>query len=47
MVVREGCGDRNSAIQEGNLYDMNAKYADVVDLGSSCKQLELGWPSNA
>lgn len=30
MVVREAVGDRHPAVQEANLYDMNAKYADVV-----------------
>lgn len=30
MVVREAVGDRHPDIQEGNLYDMNAKYADVI-----------------
>ena len=30
MVVREAVGDRHPDIQAANLYDMNAKYADVV-----------------
>ena len=30
IVVREGCGDRHEAPHEANLFDMNAKYADVV-----------------
>jgi maleamate amidohydrolase len=30
MVVREAVGDRHPDIQEANLYDMNAKYADVI-----------------
>ncbi|NBB48525.1 isochorismatase family protein [Rhizobium sp. CRIBSB] len=29
-VVREACGDRHSGPHEANLFDMNAKYADVV-----------------
>ena len=29
-VVREACGDRHSAPHEANLFDMNAKNADVV-----------------
>jgi maleamate amidohydrolase len=28
--VREACGDRHQAPHEANLFDMNAKYADVV-----------------
>jgi maleamate amidohydrolase len=30
MVVREAVGDRHRAVQEANLYDMNAKYGDVI-----------------
>lgn len=29
-VVREACGDRHASPHEANLFDMNAKYADVV-----------------
>jgi maleamate amidohydrolase len=29
-VVRDACGDRHSAPHEANLFDMEAKYADVV-----------------
>jgi maleamate amidohydrolase len=31
MVVADACGDRHVAPHEANLFDMNAKYADVVD----------------
>lgn len=30
IVVREACGDRNAAAHEANLFDLAAKYADVV-----------------
>ena len=30
-VVADACGDRHPAPHEANLFDMNAKYADVVD----------------
>jgi maleamate amidohydrolase len=29
--VADACGDRHEAPHEANLFDMNAKYADVVD----------------
>jgi nicotinamidase-related amidase len=32
LVVREAVGDRNPDAHEANLFDMNAKYADVVSL---------------
>ena len=31
IVVADACGDRHVAPHEANLFDMNAKYADVVD----------------
>ena len=31
VVVSDGCGDRHSAPHEANLFDMQAKYADVVE----------------
>jgi maleamate amidohydrolase len=32
VVPREAVGDRNPKAHEANLFDMNAKYADVMDL---------------
>ena len=31
IVIADACGDRHAAPHEANLFDMNAKYADVVD----------------
>ncbi len=31
IVVADACGDRHSEPHKANLFDMNAKYADVVD----------------
>ncbi len=31
IVVADACGDRHAAPHEANLFDMNAKYADVID----------------
>lgn len=33
VIVRDAVGDRNSKAHEANLFDMNAKYADVLTLG--------------
>jgi maleamate amidohydrolase len=30
LVVRDACGDREAAIHEANLFDLQAKYADVI-----------------
>ena len=30
LVVRDACGDREPSIHEANLFDLGAKYADIV-----------------
>ena len=30
VVVRDACGDRNPQVHQANLFDLDAKYADVV-----------------
>jgi len=40
IVVREACGDRHSAPHEANLFDMNAKYADVVSEDEAIAHLQ-------
>jgi maleamate amidohydrolase len=32
MIVKEGVADRSPAILEANLFDVDQKYGDVVDL---------------
>lgn len=32
IVVREACGDRDPAVHDANLFDLDAKYADVESL---------------
>lgn len=31
LVVRDACGDRDAAVHEANLFDLQAKYADTID----------------
>lgn len=40
MVVRECVGDRSQAAHEQSLFDLQAKYADVVGLEDSCHYIE-------
>ena len=40
VVPREAVGDRNSAAHEANLYDIDAKYGDVVALTEVLEHLE-------
>jgi maleamate amidohydrolase len=40
VVPREAVGDRNADAHEANLYDIDAKYGDVVPLAEAIAQLE-------
>jgi len=40
MVVREAVGDRSVAAHEQSLFDLNAKYADVVSLEETLQYLK-------
>ncbi|GID90785.1 isochorismatase family protein [Amorphoplanes digitatis] len=40
MVVREACADRDAGPHEHNLFDLNAKYADVVGLDEALPALQ-------
>lgn len=39
MVVREACADRDPGPHEANLFDLDAKYADVVPLAEALTRL--------
>ncbi|WP_144120685.1 isochorismatase family protein [Catellatospora sichuanensis] len=39
MVVREACADRDPGPHEANLFDLDAKYADVVGLAEALSRL--------
>ena len=39
IVVRDCVGDRSEAAHESNLNDLDAKYADVVDLGTALEYI--------
>ncbi len=39
VVAREAVGDRNSAAHEANLFDLHAKYADVIGLAEVIARL--------
>ena len=39
QVVRSACADRTPALHENNLADLDAKYADVVDLDEALAHL--------
>jgi maleamate amidohydrolase len=40
FVIREACGDRDQGPHEANLFDLQAKYAEVVDLDCALQLLK-------
>lgn len=40
IVVADAVGDRDRNVHEANLFDIGAKYADVVSLAEACAQLD-------
>lgn len=42
FVVREACGDRDPAPHEANLFDLQAKYAEVIDEAKALSLLDRG-----
>ncbi len=44
IVVADACADRTAALHENNLADLDAKYADVVDLASALTALAPSRP---
>jgi maleamate amidohydrolase len=42
LVVRQACADRTMALHDANLADLDAKYADVVDLEEALTALARG-----
>jgi len=40
IIVGDACGDRHAAPHEANLFDMNAKYGDVVDEATVINRLK-------
>jgi len=41
LLVAEAVGDRTAEVQHANLFDLAAKYADVVDLAAAIEHLRL------
>ena len=35
LVVADACGDRDQRVHDANLFDLGAKYADVIDLAAA------------
>ena len=39
FLIRQACGDRDARVQDANLFDLQAKYAEIVDEGFAIAQL--------
>jgi len=44
FVVREACGERDARPQEANLFDLQAKYAEVVSLDRALQEIARNPP---
>ncbi|MFK7888851.1 MAG: isochorismatase family protein, partial [Gammaproteobacteria bacterium] len=40
IIVSDACGDRHDEPHNANLFDMNAKYGDVVDEAAALNYLQ-------
>lgn len=45
LVVADACGDRDATTQEQNLFDLDAKYADVISEADAIAQLTAIHPA--
>lgn len=43
LVVEDACGDRDASVHQANLFDLSAKYADVVTTDQVIERLSAGW----
>jgi maleamate amidohydrolase len=46
LVVREAVGDRHTAPHEASLFDLQAKYAEVVSLAAALDYLQTFRPGH-
>jgi maleamate amidohydrolase len=42
FVIREACGDRHAAPHEANLFDLQAKYAEVISEADAISYMQAG-----
>lgn len=42
FVIRDACGDRHPSPHDANLFDLQAKYAEVIDEGEALRHLAVG-----
>ncbi|MBO6505938.1 MAG: isochorismatase family protein [Kordiimonadaceae bacterium] len=43
LVVEDACGDRDEVVHKANMFDLQAKYADLVSTEQVIERLMAGW----
>lgn len=43
LVVEDACGDRDATVHNANMFDLQAKYADLVSTDQVVEKLMSGW----
>lgn len=43
LVVEDACGDRDENVHKANMFDLSAKYADLVTTNQVVEKLAAGW----
>lgn len=43
LVVEDACGDRDEGVHNANIFDLRAKYADIVTTGEIFEKIQSGW----
>jgi len=45
LVVEDACGDRDEGVHKANIFDLGAKYADIVTTDDIVSKIRSGWTS--
>ncbi len=45
LVVEDACGDRDAGVHKANIFDLGAKYADIVTSDDIVSRARSGWTS--
>lgn len=43
LVVEDACGDRDHGVHKANIFDLRAKYADIVSTDQIVDRVQAGW----
>ncbi len=43
LVVKDACGDRDETVHAANLFDLQAKYADLITTNLVIERVQRGW----